>query len=68
MTNTDRPKFLHVAEVGQLLSGDKTVTRQTLVRRGRAFAEAAGLRIIKVRGADYVSAAELERVYLGDAA
>jgi hypothetical protein len=65
-----QPKFLSLHDLGLLLldSGRRTPTRQTLIRRGRAFAEATELRVFKIRGGEFVSAAEVERLHHGAAA
>lgn len=70
MHSETTPKFLHLHDLGLLLqdSGKKVPTRPTLIRRGRLFAEAHGLRIFQVGPQCYVSRAELERIYNGEAA
>lgn len=70
MDTTPKPKFLHLHDLGLLLqdSGRKSPTRQTLINHGRRFAEAHGLRIFEVGRQYYVSAAEVERLYHGEAA
>lgn len=70
MDTEPNPKFLHLHDVGLLLhdSGRRLPARRTLILRGRAFAEASGLRIYKVRNQEFVSTAELERVHQGEAA
>lgn len=70
MSNMDKPKFLHLHDLGlQLLdSGRPAPSRQTLIRRGRAFAEANGLRIFSIGGQHFVSSAEVDRLHEGAAA
>ena len=70
MDSTTRPKFLHLHDLGLLLqdSGRKTPSRTTLISHGRRFAEKHGLRIFEVGRQYYVSAAEVERLYRGEAA
>lgn len=65
-----QPKFLHLHDLGLLLhdSGRPTPSRQTLIRRGRLFAENAGLRIFSIGGQHFVSSAEVERLHEGAAA
>lgn len=66
----DKPKFLHLYDLGLLLhdSGRRTPSRETLIQRGRRFAEANGLRIHKVGHGYYVSSAEVDRLHEGAAA
>jgi len=59
------PKFLHLHDLGLSLqdSSRPTLTRQTLIRKGRVFAEANGLRIFTVGKDAYVSTVELVRLH-----
>lgn len=59
------PKFLSLHDLGlQLLdSGKPRPTRQTLIRRGRAFAQSTGLQVFKVRGGEFVSSAAVARLH-----
>jgi hypothetical protein len=70
METTTGPKFLHLHDLGLSLqdSGKPSRTRQTLIRRGREFAESNGLRVFRVGTDYYVSAAEFDRLYRGEAA
>lgn len=62
---TTQPKFLSLHDLGLLLidTGRPKPTRQTLIRRGRDFANATGLPVFKVRGGEFVSAAAVERLH-----
>lgn len=63
-------RFMHLYELGLSLqdSGKRQPTRQTLIRRGKKFAEANGLRTFKVGADIYVSTAEVDRLHQGEAA
>lgn len=70
MQTSTSPKFLHLHDLGLSLqdSGRQQLTRQTLIRRGRLFAETNGLRIFHLGKDAFVSAAEVDRLHNGEVA
>ncbi len=70
MDTRPNQRFMHLYELGLTLqdTGKRQPTRQTLIRRGKRFAEANGLRIFTVGADHYVSSAELDRLHHGQAA